>query len=246
MTIPEKLKQMGLLDSEIKVYLYLLEHGVSTPPQIAQGAKIARPNSYKILRSLREKKLIEEERKGKRKAYLASNPSALLQILTSRMRAAKNLLPDLRALYATQKNKPVIRFYDGWEQIKEIYEQALDSEEIRGLASTKKLFALDLKFFNRYMAKLRKKGIMFRDIITHESARESGPLAKGALKGLLDIKVLPAKYKDLPTDILVWNDNVALMALDPPIFGTILTNRALADTFLIIHDLIWENLEISM
>lgn len=246
MAIPAKLKQMGLLDSEIRVYLYLLEQGVSTPPQIAQGTKIARPNCYKILRSLQEKKLIEQERKGKRRAYLASDPSALLQILERRMKTVKNLLPDLRALYTTQKNKPTIRFYDGFAQVKEIYEQTLSAEEVRGLTSTKKLFALDPKFFGRYRTKLRKKGIMFRDIITQESAEESGPLAKGELKGLLDIKVLPAKYKEMPTDILIWDDNVALMTLDPPIFGTILTNKALADTFRVIHDLIWENLEVSM
>lgn len=246
MAIPEKLKQMGLLDSEVRIYLYLLEHGVSTPPQIAQGAKMARPNCYKILRSLQEKKLIEEERKGKRRAYLASDPSALLQILERHIKAAKNLLPDLRALYTTQKNKPTIRFYDGLEQIKEIYEQTLNAEEIRGLASTKKLFALEPKFFGRYAAKLRKKGIIFRDIITHESAEKSGPLAKNELKGLLDIKILPARYLDMPTDILIWNDNIALLTLDPPIFGTILTHKALADTLRMIHDLIWENLEVSM
>jgi len=64
MKLEEGLKNIGLKGSEIKVYLYLLENGVSTPPQIAKGTRIARTNTYHILRGLSEKGLIERQEKA--------------------------------------------------------------------------------------------------------------------------------------------------------------------------------------
>lgn len=242
MEIEKQLEELGLRGSEICVYLYLLKQGISTPPQIAKGTGIARPNCYKILQSLKEKGLIEEQKKDKRKAYLASDPIALVQTLERRKEAMDKMLPDLRALYTTQKNKPEIRFYDGFEQVKEIYLQTLLSKEILGIASTKKLFALSPKFFDRYHKEIKKKGIDFRDIISHESGEKSGRKTKEQLRGLYELKLLPQKHGEVFTDILIWDDNIALIVLDKPIFGTVLTNKHMAQTFRILFELSWQKL----
>lgn len=242
MQIQEQLIELGLRESEINVYLYLLKQGVSTPPQIAMGTGIARPNCYKILQSLKEKGLIEQQKKDKRKAYLASDPIALVQTLERRKQAMDKILPDLRALYTTQKNKPEIRFYDGFEQVKQIFEQTLSAKEILGIASTKKLFALSPKFFDKYRKEIKKRGISFKDIISYESGEKSGPRTKEDLGVFYEIKLLPAKYEDIPTDILIWDDNVALIVTDKPVFGTVLTNKHLAQTFRILFELSWQKL----
>src|SRR3989338_10227979 len=121
MKLDEGLKNIGLKGSEIKVYLYLLENGVSTPPQIAKSTKIARTNTYHIVRALEEKGLIEQHKKRKRFVYLPTDPAALLRTLERRREIVEQLLPDLRALHKIQKNKPSIRFFEGTEQIKEIF-----------------------------------------------------------------------------------------------------------------------------
>src|SRR3989344_4302687 len=117
MSLEKQLSGLGLGKSEASIYLYLVEHGVSSPPQIAKGTKIAITNCYPILRSLKEKHLIDPASprlRGARKNYLASDPNALLAGLERKKQAAEELLPDLRALYTTQANKPKIKFYDGW------------------------------------------------------------------------------------------------------------------------------------
>ncbi len=242
MQIQKQLEELGLRESEIRVYLYLLKQGISTPPQIAKGTAIARPNCYKILQSLKEKGLIEEQKKDKRKAYLASDPIALVQTLERRKEAMNKMLPDLRALYTTQKNKPEIRFYDGFEQVKQIFLQTLSAEEILGIASTKKLFALSPKFFDKYLKEIQKRNIIFRDILAYESGEQSGPKTKEQLKGLYELKLLPKKYEEIFTDILIWDDNIALIVLDKPIFGTVLTNKHMARTFRILFELGWQKL----
>lgn len=240
MDLSTQLKEAGLLPSESTVYLYLLESGLATPPLIAKGTRIARTNCYHILQSLKGKGLIEEHAQGKRKAYLASDPEAIARSLERKKEAINRLLPDLRALYTTQKNKPKIRFYDGLEQIKEIYLQTLSAEEVFGLGSTKQLTELAPDFFAHYLEELQKRKIVFNDILSHPSKEKSGPQMQSVLKGLYEARYFSAEHRDFPTDILIWEDNIALITLEKPIFGTVLTNSLLAKTFRIIFSNLWK------
>lgn len=240
MDLKEKLKEMGLTGSESRVYLYLLEEGLASPPQIARGTGIARTNCYNILAQLKVDRLIEERQEGSRKAYLASDPAALLRSAERKKEVIEELLPDLRALHTTQKNKPQLRFYDGFEQVKEIYWQATETERLLALGSTKHLTDRDPKFFTSFERELKKNGVVLRDLITESSERVGLEETKQILKGLYDYRLLPKKYQDFPTDILVWGDNVALVTLEEPVFGTVITSPLLARTFEYMLEMIWE------
>lgn len=45
MDFSEELKKLGLSKPEIAIYLYLLEQGLSSPPEIIRGTKILRANA---------------------------------------------------------------------------------------------------------------------------------------------------------------------------------------------------------
>jgi sugar-specific transcriptional regulator TrmB len=242
MEIQRLLKEVGLHDSEVRVYLYLLENGLSTPPQIAKGTGMARTNGYAVLQELRQKGLIEEQMKGKRKIYIATDPIALEQSLERKRQAIHQLLPDLRALYSAEKNRPKIQFFEGWDQVKRIFDMTLSAKEVFGIASTNKLFALDSSFFVNYRIQIKQKNIVFRDILTHASGAAAGPQAENEAKGFYSFRTLPSDYDDLPTDILIWNDQIALISTATPIFGTVLTNKALAQTFRMMFDVMWRRL----
>ena len=241
MIIQNQLKEIDLTKSESKIYLYLLEEGLSTPPQIARSTKIARTNCYNILTALKDIGLIEEQEKGKRKAYIASDPEALLRAIQKKKEAVERLLPDLRALYTIQKNKPKIRFYDGFEQIKEIYWQSTNTDKLLALGSTKYLTDKDPDFFLAFEQKLKEKNIILQDLITSPSEQIGMKQTKQILKGLYDFRILPEKYSDFPTDILIWNNNIALITLKEPIFGTVITNGLLAQTFKFIFEMVWNS-----
>ncbi len=242
MYLHDELKQIGLSKSEITVYLYLLEEGLATPPQIAVGTGIARTNCYNILLVLKEKGLIEEEHKGKRKAYIASDPEALLRTLEKKKEAVERLLPDLRGLYTLQKNKPKIRFYEGWEQVKEIYLQTLNAKEIFAIGSTKHLHSVDEKFLQKFFTEIKIREIILNDILNSDSGEEIAKQTKELLKGYYDVRVLPRNIENFKTDILIWEDNIALITLEEPIFGTVLTNKLLAETFRIIFNVMKEGI----
>ena len=67
-------------------------------------------------------------------------------------------------------------------------------------------------------------------------------LSKEVLKGYYEAKILPPNYSEFKTDVLIWNDNVALITLEEPIFGTVLKNKLLAQTFKIIFTVMKEGI----
>lgn len=240
MTLEQELLGLNLTKSEIKVYLYVLENGLSTPPEIAKGTSIARTNCYNILGSLKENGLIEQQEKKNRKVYIAMDPEALLRSVQKKQEVIERLLPDLRVLHATQKNKPKIRFYDGFEQVKEIYWQATETDKLFAIGSTKKITEQDPKFFFAFEKKLKDNHVMVFDLITNSSQQVGIKETQEILKELYVFKTLPAKYTDFPTDILVWKDHIALITLSEPIFGTIITSPLLAQTFRFVFEMIWD------
>lgn len=237
-----QLEELGLTKSESKVYLYLLESGLSTPPQISKGTKIARPNCYSILKDLKSKQLVQDQKTRKRTAYLARDPKSLLSEIEKRQELAQSLIPELRDLYSAQKNKPKIRFFESWEEVKEIYNQTLKAEGIFAIGSTENLSALEPKFLENYQKQLDKRKIVFKDLLSASAKDNTAKMMKEIRGTLHDIKFLPSSTEELPTDILIWKDNIALITLEKPIFGTIITSPPLATTFKAIVNILWSKL----
>ncbi|OGZ42527.1 MAG: hypothetical protein A3C80_01320 [Candidatus Ryanbacteria bacterium RIFCSPHIGHO2_02_FULL_45_43] len=241
MELGQELKKAGLNSSEITVYLFLLTKGFTSPPEIARGTGIARTNCYNVLKSLEGKNLVERQIQGKRHVYLSTDPQALVGILERRARALSSALPDLRALHKVSKNKPSIRFFDGFEQLKELYYTTASADEIVAIGSTKKLAEASTDFFEEYQKKLKKNSVVFRDILSYVS-KDAIPITRGILGGLYEYRLLPEARGEIPTDILIWDDNVALISLDQPIFGTMITSPSLALTFRVVFNIIWNAL----
>lgn len=237
-----ELQHIGLHKNEALIYQYLLQHGLSTPPQIAKGTGIARTNCYNILRSLADEQLVTVQQHGKRKAYVANDPEALFQRVTERKEKIEELLPDLRAMYATHQNKPVIRFFDGFDAVKEIYYMTLSAQEVFGIGSTNELERQGEEFYTRWLKEVKKKNIVFHDILSHASGESAAPAMKDVLRGLYDYHLMDKKYDDFPTDILIWDDNIALLTFEEPIFGTVITSPTLTATFRILFDALWDGL----
>ena len=239
----EQLQQAGLLESEIKIYLYLLSQGFSSPPQIARSVKIARPNLYGILDLLKEKGLLKEQKKGKRKIYFAADPSVLTQTLEARIEGLKQILPDLRALYMAQKNKPSIKFYEGVEEVKEIFYEMLEAKDVLGVSSTKKLYdVFGWDFFRKYISEMAKRRIFLRDILTQDSINTSARVPITTMKAMYETRLLPKNIEHLPVDVLVWGDKVALISTETPVFGTLIKNQAIASVMRIMFYLSWRQL----
>lgn len=172
-----------------------------------------------------------------------NDPEALFRTIEKKRETIARVLPDLRALYTTQKNKPKIRFYNGLEQIQEIYRHSLEAKEIFAIGSLKGMVHILPEFSRWYQKELKHRNIVFHDISSYSSAEKVLPEARSILKGLHGAKVLPRNYQELPLDILIWNNNLGIINLEAPHFSTVLNHPSVATTFRILFHFMWDRME---
>lgn len=226
----KQLKGVGLKQNESEIYLFLLQNGISSPPVMARGTNIARTNCYNILQSLKERGVVVEQKKGKKKVYIARDPKFLKLDLEKKIESLERLVPDLEAIQTTQKNKPKFTFFDGWKEVQEIYNQSLTAKEIYATGSTEKLVEIESGFFEKYIKEVEKRKIHFYDLLKRAENSQSVDIIKKLGGELYSVNYLPEGHSGSITDILVWEDNLALISLEEPVFGTIIKSGPLANT----------------
>jgi len=231
MPLTVDLVKFGLTPNEAKIYLSLLEFGHASPPQIAKATGIARTNTYNILTRLKQLEIIDVQIKNGKKVYIMLEPSTLNRILEKKKNQLDSLLPDLKTLFKKSSNKPIVKFFEGLEMVKSLYQEVLETDELYAIGSTKKMMEIDEKFFIHFERQVKDQGIVVHEIIPSSSKEQGYPQSKAILKGLLESIHLGKEYPDTNSDILVWNDNIAIINLKEPIFGTKISHAGLADTF---------------
>lgn len=242
--LKNKLKDFGLHPSEILVYLFLLERGASTVSETSLGTQILRTNCYGVIKNLINKDLVQSIKQSGVQKYSANNPNSFLKAIDKKKQmVAEELIPELLNIFKSQKNKPVIKFYEGKEEVKEIFLQMYDAKEIFGFTSTKKLLPFYPKFFVEWRKELKRRGIFLKDMLTESSKETEAKQVKEELGVFFENRIIPKKFGDVSSDILVWNDNIALITLDEPIFGTVINNPELAQTFKVMFSMMWGGLD---
>ena len=79
--VEKVLKNLGLNDKEIKIYLACLRLGPSPVRKIAQESGVNRGTAYDILRSLIKLGLVSYYHKDKNQYFIAENPEKLKEAL---------------------------------------------------------------------------------------------------------------------------------------------------------------------
>lgn len=147
------LEKLGLTGSEIKVYMYLLERGVSmSVMDIAKGLAAHRPIIYKALSLLLEKGLVSSTLKGKRKQYSAESPEKLRNMINEVTIDVEETIPDLEDIYKSPKTKPIVKFFEGKKGITYVFADVVDSLK-RGDVYYRYSSSKDIEKTNSYLPK---------------------------------------------------------------------------------------------
>jgi sugar-specific transcriptional regulator TrmB len=128
----EILQQAGLTKAETQIYMILVKNSPASPPKLADMADESRTNTYKLLDTLEEKGLVSRDDSQKKLRYWANNPSNLLENLKKQradMEAAEkryqDSLPAMIDEYFKHSEQPAIRYFNGVEGVKKVYEDQL-------------------------------------------------------------------------------------------------------------------------
>ena len=84
MGIEDILRDFGLTDTEIKIYLALLKIGEATVPDIVAKTKVYKSNAYDALGKLEQKGLASHVKKENKMFFSPLNPKRLFEIIEAK------------------------------------------------------------------------------------------------------------------------------------------------------------------
>ncbi len=89
----QQLKDLGLTDNEVRIYLVLLKHGMMNPYKIADKTGLHRGYVYDALERMQEKGVVSSILKDGKKHYQATAPSSLIELLKLKLEALLKAVP---------------------------------------------------------------------------------------------------------------------------------------------------------
>jgi sugar-specific transcriptional regulator TrmB len=165
------LEKIGLTKHESAIYLALLEMGTSTISQISEKTSIHRPLIYKAIPALLEKKLITKTQKLKSVVFGAEPPNRLETLFDDLKIDFFEILPDMEDAYNSSEKRPKIRFLEGKDGTKRIFDDVVRSlkkgDVFYRYSSNKDGNEKKDKYIPRIYRKMRDEKKLQREVITN-------------------------------------------------------------------------------
>lgn len=250
------IQQLGLDETEAKVYLALLQLGPSTVTEITKKAGITRTLGYHVLEKLGVQGLVNRVGEGKKLQYVVEHPRMLVQHVKNirgswerRLEHAEDILPDLLSLYKMSE-KPVFRYQQGVTALKRMYEEALeaksDIESILDVESWQTPEFWDwAKAYNRERNKRKvRERILLLDT---PAAREwiknyRGSRTHTVYRWVRGEQILP--LKDFGGELHLYDNNLMFSLLkNPHIMGVTVESSILVRIVKTLFELAWQHAE---
>src|SRR3989338_858287 len=229
------LKGIGLTDMEIKVYLALLKEGSSLAGDMTRNTGIHRRSVYDAIERLIEKGLVSYIKTNNRKYFEAVNPERLLEILKEKEDNIKTLLPELKLLKETSKEKKETLFFRGKQALRTVFDDQIRiGKEICIFGDAVNVKEI-LKYYFPKFDKLRvEKKIRVR-MVFDESARTNKQLKKIPLSKIKFIK----KGSIGSMSSYIYGDNITIVTWSENPTAILIREKAVAEGFRSYFNFIW-------
>lgn len=233
------LTELGLDHKSVQVYLATLELGGKPASTISKKAGVERVNTYYILDQLVHKGLVYSATENKTTVFVASSPRKLEALAQARLREIQKVLPELLSIENSSTTKPKVRFYEGIEGIKQLFEETLElpkGAEMLAYSSAQAIHGYLKEYVPFYLERRIKGKISQRAIAeASEEARshQSNDVSELRETILVDVARFPFK-----NEVNIFGDKVMIVSYGD-LMGVIIESRDIAQTQRSIFELAW-------
>jgi len=244
--LEQNLIEIGLNEKEAKVYLAALELGQSVVQDIATKAGINRATAYFVIEGLMQMGLMSSFHKGKKQFFIAADPDRLIEVLeqekqkiTKQEENLKKLLPQLQSINNKQKDRPVVKYYEGKEGLISVTEEFLKTATdpvymIYSVDGVAKVLSPSEK--NALREKRLGKNIKTEVIYTYKD---------GSLENTNDGKrrQIPIDKFPINFDMAIYDNKIRIASLEKKLVGIIIEDESIANSMKSLFKLAWEGAE---
>lgn len=120
---------LGLSQKENDVYMLLITYGPLTIADIVSRSTLHRPYAYKTIGALLEKKIVTEAKSGKRKVFIAENPSSLRNRLRDITENAYAEIDSLDEIYTAPHLESIVKTVQGKSGVTSVFADLVESQK---------------------------------------------------------------------------------------------------------------------
>jgi len=241
--LKDSLVSLGLSEKEAAVYLALLELGRSTVSKISRKANVNRSTGYVILDSLINKGLAHISGKEPTQEYVAESPDNLATMFRREREKIdadiENSLALARELKSVQKSegRPQVKFYEGVEGLKQVYEDTLSTTEVIRAFGAYEGAENELSgYFPKYYQRRAEKNISVRGIAPKTSLSQTRQSEATTEKR--ELLLVPADKFTPSPEIDIYNNKVMIASWREKL-GIIIESAEIADAMKKLFELAW-------
>ncbi|MBU4331929.1 hypothetical protein KKD19_03280 [Patescibacteria group bacterium] len=239
--LENQLQKLGFSDHETKIYLTLLDMGLTSTGPIIKKTGLHRNIVYDTLNKLVNRKLVSQSDQRGVKHFKALNPEKILQAKEEQFNIAKALIPQLAKLKKSEKVEVVI--YEGDEGFQTAHKNAINY--IKPDQTIYVMGAGGQKFYNamgdtiEYFDKVRNKKQNILKLLSYEIRKDEFTDKKTLTRPLIETKYLPVNFSN-PAGTSIYNDKVFILIYsNPPIIIEIIS-REVAESYKNYFNLLWK------
>jgi len=237
-------KQLGLKDKEAVLYGACLELGPSKIKDLASFTEINRGTLYDVARSLFKKGLLSSTQKKNITFFVANNPKSYIKQVERQIDSAKKVLPEIELLLNSSSYRPKIRYFEGKDGIKAVYEETLKckSKMIYCLASAKDMLdTVGADFMRDFTKRRARKNIKMKSLndpngeVNDNQVNHSTHTDQSLLR---EAKIGPNSLR-IPGMVEIYDNQVVMMSTKKENFGFIIESEEFASMMKQIYEILW-------
>lgn len=242
--LSKELKEFGLSDNEIKVYVALIQLGPTTAVKISEQANLNRSTTYVQLTALMEYGLVSTYKNRKKTYFAAESPQNLTRLIEKKITLLQEkkenidqLIPDLIKVFSQMEDNVEIKTFHGIEGLKTMRTNVLQDgvSELRGVYNFDELYkTFSTEELMEFSNKRAEAGILSRALY-NKHGREALVVPPQELT-----RVSEATHP-FGADIYIYGDNISIASTSGNIFGLTITDKRIAMTMKSIFELAWES-----
>jgi sugar-specific transcriptional regulator TrmB len=242
MDITAILQNIGFSSLKSSIYQACLSLGTAPASVIATKSGIVRSTVYKILEELIDDGLVEKS-ETKVRQFTALHPTALLRMIDNQKQNAEHILPALLGMFTSTSSKPHMKFYEGINGKKKVFEDILNlhDEIIYTFSPIHEVITTFGKTYSRHFLEKRVAHRITRYALrpAHANIKTSDwELYASDKKLLREIRFLPANIQ-IDTLIQIYENKVAVISSEKENYAFIIQSQELSQLMKQIFLLLW-------
>lgn len=228
------LSELGLTLAESKTYLACVKLGASPISRIIRSLGTNRTHLYDVIKSLKEKGLLSSFEKEGKQYFVPASPEKLMNIVRDKERKIAGILPELRSLHNTTREKSKVKLYEGIDGLKTMLDEIIAvKKEILVYGSVVKLSRLLRSAFQNYRNIRIAEGI--RTKILTEKTPEGEERHKYDWEELREHRFTSVEF---PVVTFIYGTSVAIFSASD-IGGITIENEHMANAQRLIFEILW-------